>query len=72
MLNKLKSFLNKINRRMILFIIIFIVFGTSNYFFDYVFRPSKVDLLREFSIAFGLAFGISYANVIFFKKRKLK
>ena len=72
MLNKLKSLPQKIVKRMIIFIIIFVILGTSNYFFDFVFRPSKVDLLRELSIAFGLAFGISFTDIIFFKKSKLK
>jgi len=72
MLDKLESLPHKISKRMIIFLIIFVVFGSSNYLFDYVFRPAKVDLLRELSIAFGLAFGICFANIIFVKKNKLK
>ncbi|MBW9153474.1 hypothetical protein [Clostridium estertheticum] len=69
MLDKVKSLPHNITKRMIAFIIIFVVLGTSTYFFDYVFRPLKVNLLRELSISFGMAFGISFADIIFFKKR---
>ncbi|MBU3075428.1 hypothetical protein [Clostridium estertheticum] len=69
MLDKVKSLPHMIVKRMIAFIIIFVILGTSTYFFDYVFRPLKVDLLRELSISFGMAFGISFADIIFLKKR---
>ena len=51
-------------------IIIFILFGSLNFILDWIFRPSKVDLLREFSVAFGLAFGIAFADATFLKRKK--
>lgn len=58
-----------IRKRLFKFITLFVLFGTLNYGFDYVFRPSNIDLLRAFSISFGLAFGISFIDVIFLKKK---
>lgn len=59
-----------IKNRLFIFIVIFVVFGSLNYGFDYFFRSSKVDLSREFSIAFGSALGISFFDVIFLKRNK--
>lgn len=50
------------------FIALFILLGTINFIFDYVFRPTKIDLVREFSISIGLAFGITFLDVTIFKK----
>ena len=61
-----------IRKRLVKFITIFILFSALNYGFDYFFRPEKIDLLRQFSIAFGLAFGISFIDVILFKKEENK
>ena len=46
------------------------VFGVLDYALDYIFRPAKVDLFREFGIAFGMAFGMNFVDVIFFKDKK--
>lgn len=58
-----------IRKRVFKFVILFIFFGSLNYIFDYFFRPSNIDLLREFSVALGLAFGISFLDIIFLKKK---
>ncbi len=58
-----------VKKRLFKFFVLFIVFGASNYVFDYAFRPSNIDLLRNFSIALGLAFGISFIDVTLKKKR---
>lgn len=58
-----------IKRRLIRFIVTFILFGSLNYIFDYVFRPSNINLFRNFSIALGTAFGISFVDVILLKKK---
>jgi len=50
-------------------ILIFILFGSLNFILDWVFRPEKIDMVREFSVAFGLAFGIVFADATFFKKK---
>ena len=60
----------EIKGRVVKFIVIFVVFGALNYFSDCIFRPSKVDLFREFSIPFGIAFGISFTDVIFLKEKE--
>lgn len=59
----------EIRKRLFKFIALFILFGTLNYILDHVFRPSNIDLFREFSIALGLAFGISFIDVTFLKKK---
>ena len=69
-LNSTKLKWSEIKGRLLRLIVIFIVFGTLDYFFDYVFRPAKVDLFREFGIAFGVAFGINFADIIFLKNKK--
>lgn len=60
----------EIRKRLIKFITLFILFGTLNYGFDYVFKPTGIDLFREFSTALGLAFGISFIDVTFLKKKE--
>ena len=50
------------------FIALFILFGTLNYGFDYVFRTSNIDLFREFSIALGLTFSISFIDITLLKR----
>lgn len=60
----------RIRKRLFKFIILFILFGVLNYIFDYVFRHSNVNLLREFSIALGLSFSGSFADVIILKKKE--
>lgn len=59
-----------IRKRVFKFLILFISFGSLNYIFDYFFRPVNIDLLREFSVALGLAFGISFLDVAFLKKKE--
>ena len=67
-LNSRKLKWGEIRKRLIKFITLFILYGALNYGFDYVFRHSKIDLFRESSIAFGLAFGTSFIDVTL-KKR---
>lgn len=59
----------EIRRSLFKFVTVFVLFGALNYGFDYFFRPSNIDLFREFSIAFGMAFGIAFIDVIFLKKQ---
>lgn len=61
-----------IRKRLIRFIVIFVIFSTLNYAADYFFRPEKIDLLRNMSVAFGSAFGISFFDVIFLKSKDVK
>ncbi|HHY25229.1 MAG TPA: hypothetical protein GX523_00495 [Desulfitobacterium dehalogenans] len=60
----------EIRSRLFKFIALFALFGAVNYCFDYVFRPSNIDLLRVCSISLGLAFSISFIDVTFLKKKE--
>lgn len=60
---KLKWF--EIRKRILKFITFFVLIGALNYAGDYIFRPSKIDLLREFSIPLGLSFGICFFDLNF-------
>lgn len=60
----------QIKGRLLKFIISFMIFSILGYIFDRIFRSSNVDLFRELSIAFGLAFGASFTDVIF-KRRSI-
>ncbi|AKA68176.1 hypothetical protein [Clostridium scatologenes] len=53
-----------VRKRFFSFFILFVVFGALNYTFDYIFRPSSINLFRNISIALGLAFGISFSDVV--------
>lgn len=57
-----------VGKRLYKFFILFVVFGTLNYAFDYIFRSSSINLFRNLSIALGLAFGISFSDIILKKK----
>ena len=58
-----------IKKRIVKFITIFILLSTLNYFFGYIMKPSKIDLLKFFSNSFVISFGIAFANIIFFKEK---
>ncbi|CAH2214702.1 hypothetical protein [Tepidibacter aestuarii] len=60
----------EIRKRLFKFIVLFTLFGTINYISGYVLRPSDIDLLRVFSGPLGLAFGISFIDVTFLKKKQ--
>jgi len=57
-------------KRIITFLKLFIIFSISSYIFDFVFRPSNIDVSRNISIAIGLAFGISFVDLLIFKDDK--
>ncbi|WP_186430167.1 hypothetical protein [Clostridium sp. BSD9I1] len=59
-----------IRERFFKFIISFITLWALGYAFDWIFRPSKVDLFRGLPIAFGLSFGIYFTDILFLKKNK--
>lgn len=62
-----------IRKRIVKFIIIFILLSTLNCFFGYIMRPSKIDLFSIFSTSLGVSFGIVFSEIIFFKdKNKIK
>lgn len=59
----------EIRRRLFKFSVIFILFGILNVGFDYVFRPSNIDVSRNFSVPLGMAFGLSFLDITFLKKK---
>lgn len=61
---------SEIKKRLFKFIASFVMLGVANYVLNYVFMPSNIDLFRVLSTALGLAFGISFIDVIFLKKEK--
>lgn len=61
----------EIRKRLFKFISLFILFGALNYVFDYILRPSHINLAKELSIAFGLAIGGSFTDILFLEKNKL-
>lgn len=67
-LNSRKLQKDEIRKRVIKFITSFISLSILGLTFDYIFRPTNIDLIRSFSIAFGLAFGVAFTEVIFLKK----
>lgn len=68
-LNLRKFEKSDISKRMFKFITLFILFGSLNFIFDYIFRPSEIDLLRELSTSLGVSFVISFIDVIFLKRK---
>lgn len=60
----------EIRRLLLKFIIYSIFLSISGYIFDYFFRASSISLLKNFSTAIGVAFAISFSDIIFFKKKK--
>ncbi|WP_123054362.1 hypothetical protein [Clostridium sp. JN-1] len=69
-LNSRKLKFHKIRKRLFKFFAMLILFGTLNYAFDYVYRPSKIDLLREFSTALGVVFGWCFIDITFLKNKE--
>lgn len=60
----------EIRKKLFRFLALFILYGALNFVIDYIFRPSKIDLFREFSVALGLAFGSSFTDITFLKKKE--
>lgn len=67
------SYTNK--KKSYLLIILFILYIIANFLFDYLFRPSNINLIRNISVALGVSIGITFGDKIFlyligYKKRK--
>lgn len=69
-LNSRKLKWGEIRVRLLRLIFWLVLFAILNYIIDYAIRPSKIDLFREVSSAFGAAFGISFVEVTFLKKQE--
>lgn len=68
--NLKKSKHKNIVKRLTRFIMIFLLVGILNYILDKIFTPSDIDLVKNFSIAFGLAVGVSFFDVILLKNKE--
>ena len=58
----------ELKKRLIKFITLLLLFASINYILDWILRPLNVNLIKNISVALGLAFGISFIDVIFLKK----
>lgn len=59
-----------LKKRLLKFLAMFTILVVLNFGFDYFFRPTKVDLLREFTVAFGIALGSTFTDVLFQKRNR--
>lgn len=66
----MKSKDKKIVKRLTRFIMIFLLVGIFNYILDKIFTPSDINLVKNFSIALGLAIGVSFFDVILLKNKE--
>ena len=66
--NLKKSKDKNIVKRLTRFIMIFLLVGIFNYILDKIFTPSDINLVKNFSIALGLAIGVSFFDIILLKK----
>lgn len=51
------------------FISILLFFTAITYGFDYLVRPTEIDLVRNFSTSLGLSFSIAFFDIIFLKEK---
>ena len=65
-----KSKDKNIVKRLTRFIMIFLLVGIFNYILDKIFTPSDINLVKNFSIALGLAIGVSFFDIILLKNKE--
>ncbi|SFB02178.1 hypothetical protein [Clostridium frigidicarnis] len=53
------------------FIIFFIILVALGYTTNFLFRPEKIDLFKNLSIAFGLSFAMCFTDIIFLNKKEV-
>ena len=68
--NLKKSKYKNIVKRLTRFIMIFLLVGIFNYILDKIFTPSDINLVKNFSIALGLAIGVSFFDIILLKNKE--
>jgi len=59
-----------VKERVIKCIKLTVIFVSLNFMFDYFFRPSNIDLVRNFSVAVGVSIGINFGDKIFKRRKK--
>jgi len=57
-----------IRKRIYRFITLFILISAITYILKYIFRPSDIDVF-DFGTPLGLAFGLSFFDLMFFKEK---
>lgn len=62
----------EIRKRIIKFAIIFIVVSILSYTLQYIYKPLELNLFEVFSKGIGLAFGITFADIILFPEKNKK
>ena len=59
----------KIKVSLVKFISILLFLTAINYGFDYLVRPTEINLIRNFSTSLGLSFGLAFFDIIFLKEK---
>jgi hypothetical protein len=59
----------KIKVSLVKFISILLFLTAINYGFDYLVRPTEINLIRNFSTSLGLSFGLAFFDIIFSKEK---
>lgn len=57
-----------IRKRLFKFITLFILISATTYILKYIFRPSDIDVF-DFGTPLGLALGLSFFDLMFFKEK---
>lgn len=59
----------ELRKRLVKFIALFISFSTAIYFFNYIFRPSQIDIY-DFSTSLAMAISLTFFDLMFFKDKE--
>jgi len=59
----------ELRKRLFKFIGLFISFSAAIYFFNYIFRPSEIDIY-DFSTPLAMALSLTFFNLMFFKDKE--
>ena len=59
----------KIKVSLVKFISILLFLTAINYGFDYLVRPTEINLIRNFSTSLGLSFSLAFFDIIFLKEK---
>jgi len=59
----------KLRKGLVKFIALFISFSAAIYFFNYIFRPSQIDIY-DFSTPLAMAISLTFFDLMFFKNKE--
>ena len=68
-MNARKHSWSELRKRFVKFIALLLLFIALTSLFDFVIESSKVDLLKSFSSSIGLAFSLTFLDVLFSKEK---